>query len=284
MDSAQYRRLFSDLPVAWVVHENGVIRDFNPTAAELFGVDDPATGIGRHLIDFVHPESQDSVRERLQVLHRTGQPVRAVAERMVRDDGGDLWVETIASFTVFDSRPAVQVLCWDITERVQEQERLAHAAMHDPLTGLPNRAMLEKRWSALLGEWTSPDRPPAVLFCDLNGFKAINDDYGHAVGDATLQAVGARLSGALRSQDCLGRYGGDEFVVLVEPDTLQLTQQFTLRLTEALRQPIHVEDTVLHVGMSVGLAVPAAADESLEALLQRADQAMYDNKRGSRRE
>jgi diguanylate cyclase (GGDEF)-like protein/PAS domain S-box-containing protein len=276
--------LFSDLPVAWVVHENGLIRDFNRAAGELFAIDDPAAGVGRDLLDFVHPDSTSSVQERLRVLYESGRPVRAVEERMVRADGGDLWVETIASLTVVDSRPAVQVLCWDITERVLEQERLAHAAMHDGLTGLPNRAMLEKQWSTLQTCWESPDRPPAVLFCDLNGFKAINDRYGHAVGDVTLRAVAARLSGALRSQDVLGRYGGDEFVVLVEGDTLELAHQLTDRLTAALEQPIHVEDTVLQVGISVGLAFPVTDEEPLEALLERADEAMYDHKRSSRRD
>lgn len=270
--------------MAWAVHESGIVRDLNRAAAELFALDDPAVAVGQSLIDFVHPESATSVRERLKVLRETGQPVRAVAERMLRADGRDLWVETIASLTIYDARPAVQVLCWDITERVLEQERLAHAAMHDRLTGLPNRAMLEKRWSTLQIGWISSDRPPAVLFCDLNGFKAINDRYGHAVGDATLRAVAARLSGALRSQDVLGRYGGDEFVVLVEADTLELAQQLTDRLINALERPIHVEGTVLQVGISVGLAVPVTADEPLEALLQRADEAMYHNKRRSSRD
>ena len=282
MDASQYRRLFSDLPVAWIVHESGVIRDFNDAAADLFAVDDPEARIGGALLDYVHPESADSVRARLRVLHETGMPVRAVEERMLRADGRDLWVETIASLTVFDGRPAVQVLCWDITERVLEQARLAHAAMHDRLTGLPNRAMLEQRWSALRTDRRSGSGLPAVLFCDLDGFKKINDDHGHAVGDATLQAVAERLSRALRSEDILGRYGGDEFVVLLEGYTPELAEQLTDRFVDSLREPLRVADTVVRVGLSVGLAVPMTADEPLETLLLRADQAMYDDKRGSR--
>jgi diguanylate cyclase (GGDEF)-like protein len=202
---------------------------------------------------------------------------------MVRGDGRDLWVETIASPTVYDGRPAVQVLCWDITDRVLEHQRLTHAASHDRLTGLPNRTVLEKRWTALQAGWTSADRRPAVLFGDLDGFKAVNDAHGHAVGDAVLRAVAARLSAVLRSEDVLGRYGGDEFVVLVEAAGPELTRQLTDRLTGALHEPVHVLDRVVQVGMSVGLAVPATADEPLEALLHRADEAMYDSKRRARR-
>ena len=283
MDASQYRRLFSDLPVAWAVHENGVIREFNRAAAELFALDNPATVLGRRLLEFVHPESVASVRDRLHLLHETGQPVRAVTERMLRADGRDLWVETIASLTVLEGRPAVQVLCWDITERVLEQTRLAHAAMHDALTGLPNRAMLEHRWSALQTGRRPGERPPAVLFCDLDGFKKINDHHGHAVGDATLQAVAGRLGGALRSGDILGRYGGDEFVVLTKGDVPEVAQRLIDRLSSALEDPLRVNGTVVRVGLSVGLAVPESADELLDALLLRADQAMYDNKRASRR-
>jgi diguanylate cyclase (GGDEF)-like protein/PAS domain S-box-containing protein len=279
VDAAQYRRLFTDLPLAWAVHEAGVIKDLNRAAAQLFAVGDPAEAVGRRLLDYVHPDSHGSVRERLKMLSETGRPVQAVPERMLRADGRELWVETVASLTVLDGRPAVQVLCWDITERVLEQERLAHAAMHDRLTGLPNRAMLEKHWSALLTRWESVDRPPAVLFCDLDRFKQINDQYGHAIGDATLEAVAARLSSALRSHDILGRHGGDEFVVLLEPNGPAVAQQLADRLTDALRQPISVAENLLKVGISVGLALPSHTDESLEALLRRADQAMYEAKR-----
>jgi diguanylate cyclase (GGDEF)-like protein/PAS domain S-box-containing protein len=282
VDASHYRRLFSDLPVAWVVHEDGAVRDFNRAAAELFAVDDRAAAVGRRLLDFVHPDSLDAVRERLHTMRATGRPVRALAERLRRADGADLWVETIASPTVLDGRPAVQVLCWDITDRVQERARLAHAAMHDPLTGLPNRAMLEQRWSALQAGRPADGEPPAVLFCDLDGFKRVNDEHGHAVGDAILRAVAGRLAGALRSEDVLGRYGGDEFVVLVDGHTPDLARQLTDRFAAALREPLHVADRVVPVRLSVGLAVPTTTDELLEALLVRADQAMYRDKRGSR--
>jgi diguanylate cyclase (GGDEF)-like protein/PAS domain S-box-containing protein len=282
MDASHYRRLFSDLPVAWVVHEHGAVRDFNRAAAELFAVDDPAAVVGRRLLDFVHPDSLAAVRERLEVLDATRRPLRALAERMLRADGRDLWVETIAGPTVLDGRPAVQVLCWDVTDRVQEQARLAHAALHDPLTGLPNRALLEQRWSALQAARREERETPAVLFCDLDDFKRVNDEHGHAVGDATLRAVAGRLAGALRSRDVLGRYGGDEFVVLVDGHTPALAAQLTDRLAAALREPLHVAGAVVPVGLSTGLAVPATADEPLAALLVRADAAMYRHKRGQR--
>jgi diguanylate cyclase (GGDEF)-like protein len=91
------------------------------------------------------------------------------------------------------------------------------------------------------------------------------------------------LSTVLRSEDVLGRYGGDEFVVLVEAAGPELAEQLTGRLTGALREPVHVLDRVVQVGMSTGLAVPEHADEPLEALLHRADEAMYARKRGARR-
>jgi diguanylate cyclase (GGDEF)-like protein len=105
----------------------------------------------------------------------------------------------------------------DITEAVDLQQRIEHHALHDGLTGLPNRALLIDRLTAALSRSARDRREVAVLFCDLDGFKRVNDTAGHAAGDAVLLEISRRLQGLLRADDTVARVGGDEFVVLVEP-------------------------------------------------------------------
>lgn len=279
MEVTQYRTLFADLPVAWAVHDRGRILDANHAAAELFAISSIEDVLGGNLLDHVHPDSVDSVRSRLQQLYASGDPVQAVPERMLRGDGRDLWVETIASLTSIDGRPVVQVLCWDVTDRVLEAERLNHAAHHDGLTGLANRALLESRWRVLVDDWVTSGATPHLLFCDLDGFKRVNDTLGHEAGDRVLKAVAARLAHAIRPTDILGRFGGDEFVVLLGGEDVPAVEHLARRLTDVLLEPIHVADGVVRLGMSVGRATPQSPDESLDSLLRRADRAMYEAKR-----
>ena len=118
-----------------------------------------------------------------------------------------------------DSGAVVEVLgvLRDITDVVQAEEQLSHGALHDPLTGLPNRALLLDRLEAALARSTREHREIAVLFCDLDGFKQVNDTAGHAAGDAVLIEAATRLGTVLREGDTVARVGGDEFVLVVEP-------------------------------------------------------------------
>jgi diguanylate cyclase (GGDEF)-like protein len=152
---------------------------------------------------------------------------------------------------------------------VHEKTReLSHQALHDMLTGLPNRALVLDRAEQLLARTArQPDRVAGALFIDIDGFKHVNDNLGHAAGDQLLRTVGQRLQGAMRAQDTVGRLGGDEFVVLVESTAD--------RLTEVLREPVELDDgrKIFSVTASIGVAVGQHA--SPDALLRDADLALY---------
>ena len=288
VDADHYRQLFVDLPVGWVLHRDGLVLDVNPAAQAMFGAQGREDVIGTALFSWVHPSAHLSVRERLAQLHAGGRPVAAVMERMVRKDGAELWIETVASLTAIDGRPAVQVLCWDVTQRVREERRLTIAVLHDRLTGLPNRAFLEQRWAALLEELGPGDPLPVLLFADLDGNKHVNDTLGHAVGDQVLIALSSRLTAAVRAVDVVGRLAGDEFVVLVDrrgsPDPGIPVDRLVDRLVEAVRTPVHVVGKQVRVGLSVGVAAAGAAREPFEDVLRRADTAMYVEKAAGRRQ
>jgi diguanylate cyclase (GGDEF)-like protein len=161
---------------------------------------------------------------------------------------------------------------------VHEKTReLSHQALHDKLTGLPNRALVLDRAEQLLARTArQPGTLAGALFIDIDGFKHVNDNLGHAAGDQLLRIVGERLQGAVREQDTVGRLGGDEFVVLTEsPADGAMVDVLADRLTEVLREPVELDDgrKIFSVTASVGVAVGQHA--SPDALLRDADLALY---------
>jgi diguanylate cyclase (GGDEF)-like protein len=154
--------------------------------------------------------------------------------------------------------------------------RLRHQATHDLLTGLPNRAELLTRLAAALDRERAAGSPAVVLlFCDLNGFKQVNDRLGHEAGDQLLTGVAQRIGAGLRAGDTLARYGGDEFLLLCEDDVPQAAAiRLTGHVERALAEPFRLAGELVPIGASVG-AVISGGDEDADELISRADQAMY---------
>ena len=167
----------------------------------------------------------------------------------------------------------------DMTERKAQEEQLAHRAMHDQLTGLPNRALFLDRLSRALGAAAREFEPVAVLYLDLDDFKAINDSQGHAVGDQVLVALGQRVRACLRPGDTVARLGGDEFAVLIE-EAARDAERVAARIREALREPLDLGGSGVRVSASVGVAMSSGVPgDRPEDLLRAADAAMYRAKK-----
>lgn len=170
----------------------------------------------------------------------------------------------------------------DVTERQQATAELAHRATHDPLTDLPNRLLLEDRMQQALARLERSSGTLVVLFADLDHFKAVNDTFGHAAGDAVLIEVARRMEEHLRATDTLVRLGGDEFVALCEgldpAEALELVE----RLRGAVAVPMPLGESMHEQGMSIGIASCASAGCEVAALLAQADQAMYRDKHARR--
>jgi diguanylate cyclase (GGDEF)-like protein len=176
-------------------------------------------------------------------------------------------------------RGAIAVLR-DMTAEWTEQEQLAHYALHDPLTGLANRYLFSAELERMLKGLARRGGSVALVFMDLNGFKRINDEFGHSVGDELLRAIGRRLQGAVRSDDVIARLGGDEFVIAHNSaSSLSDGDSIVARIRKVLLAPYLVDGKVFDVRVSIGWVSTASAEVTAEKLLDEADKAMYGEKR-----
>lgn len=171
-------------------------------------------------------------------------------------------------------------LSYDITEQRQLEDDLFKRAYFDILTSLPNRGFLEQIVTSLTGQ---PDTVFALAFIDLDGFKNVNDYYGHAVGDALLVKIAERLTGELRSSDMLARVGGDEFILLLSPaGSLDDVNEDIQRLLTRLKEPFFIEGYEIFTSASIGVSLYPADGNSFDTLCENADQAMYRIKDGTK--
>lgn len=201
-----------------------------------------------------------------------------------RRKNGELYAEMLTISAVHDDQGHVQhyvAVFSDITEKKQHQERLEHIAHFDALTGLPNRVLLADRLSQAIRQARRQKRLLAVVYLDLDGFKAINDSYGHDVGDQLLMVIASRMRAAMREQDTIARLGGDEFVALLtDLSSTEVIEPLLKRLAEAAASPLFIGNLGLQVSASLGVAFYPQEQEEVSAsqLLRQADQAMYQAK------
>jgi diguanylate cyclase (GGDEF)-like protein/PAS domain S-box-containing protein len=249
----------------------------------------PGDGARDHGISFGEHSAVDAAGEQVREL-ADGDTVE-LRHQARHADGSLRWI--MRRLTPFrrDAAGAVTHLLGvtrDVTDAVATEERLERAATYDDLTGLPNRRLVLRRLSDALahpGAAVDAGVRFAVLFCDLDGFKRINDQHGHAVGDRVLEQAGSRLSAAARGGDTVGRLGGDEFVVLVEvahgEEPAAVAETVARRIAASLCEPFLDGNDQYSLTVSIGVALPAPG-ASAEDLLRDADTAMYDAKAAGR--
>ncbi|EKE75148.1 EAL domain-containing protein [Gallaecimonas xiamenensis] len=203
-----------------------------------------------------------------------------------RRKSGEVYAEILAISVVRNSQGAIQRYIGvfsDISQLKAHERELDQIAHFDPLTGLPNRRRLNDLLAQRLGQCDRYHQGLAVAFIDLDGFKPINDTYGHQAGDQFLVAMAKRLKGALRQQDVVARIGGDEFVVLLA-DVLHpgLVEESLNRLLKVINEPVQMEGTRLQVSASIGVTCYPDDSGDADLLLRHADQAMYRAKQAGK--
>ena len=211
---------------------------------------------------------------------RTGRTIREDDARFRGKDGGTVPVAYTASAVVSGGRPSGAVIAFrDITERKAFEDELHHHACYDSLTGLANRRLLVERLDQALHRSALNRKTHALIFVDVDRFKSINDSLGHVTGDGFLVAIGARLKAVVRSNDLLARFGGDEFVVLLEDVAgVEVAVAAARRICAAVEQPMSLPDGYeLVASVSVGIALTEPG-KTADDVLRDADVAMYEAK------
>jgi diguanylate cyclase (GGDEF)-like protein/PAS domain S-box-containing protein len=265
---------------------DGTIRSFNAAAEFMFGRS-ATEMVGRPITTLI-PAALEKAAEVASI--RAENDDGSITERHdvdvvgVRRDGVrfPVMVSTRA-ISVDGSEPVVSAIVRDLSTQKRFEAELSHQAMHDPLTGLPNRLMLTDRLDQALARTRRHLGIFGVLYVDLDRFKAVNDTLGHAYGDQLLIEASTRIKAAVRETDTVARQGGDEFVVLCEDiEGIHDATDFAQRIITAVQAPYRFGDEHAHVGASVGIALSADGTETADSILSNADIAMYRAKENGR--
>lgn len=275
----RFRAAFRYAPSAIaLVDLEGRIITANPQMGRLTGRSEQ--DLGRCTCwDLAEPEDRASVRSSFHLLVSGVSGAVSGDFRFRRPDGKIGWTHARANRLA--GEPLVVVHLLDVTASRQTEHELADQARQDPLTRLDNRGRILEHLSAAL---RTPQEEVSVLFCDLDGFKAVNDRYGHVVGDEVLVVIARRMRSVVAMDDPMGRIGGDEFaVVLAGNGSGEHAARVASRIRQAVAEPVGVRGSVLRVGVSIGVATARSGSSSAEDLLAAADAAMYREKAAAHR-
>jgi len=267
------------------IDPKGTIENANPASEMVFGYE-PGELIGQN-VKVLMPEPDRSMHDTyLRSYHRTGKKNVIGKYREViglAKNGQRFPLEINVAEMEFDERKHFVGLVRDITERKQAEEKMTQLALYDQLTGLPNRTLFHERLEFARAQADRTKSLVALLFIDLDGFKAVNDSLGHNIGDLLLKEVSQRLKNSVRESDTTARMGGDEFtVILTNLQETGVASQIAEKIITSLNKPITLDGNSCSIGASIGLAIYPDHAEDLESLIKKADAAMYQAKEGGK--
>lgn len=239
--------------------------------ARIVGLE-PGESLSREwMLERTHPEDRDRIRQVWQSLN-AGSGFADVEYRLLRTDGAQRWLHSRIRSVEGPHGKSLQFLdtVLDITERKQAEQVLEWQARHDALTGLPNRYLITEVLQGFLDRGSRP----VVMFVDIDRFKLVNDGIGHSGGDRILMLLSERLIEAVRAGDTVGRFGGDEFIIVCENMGMRAAKVLAGRIRERIRAPFEVEERQIFLNVSVGIAL-AGPEDTAQSMLGGADTAMY---------
>jgi len=274
----RYRALFDRTNDGVVIYDlNWNVLSVNLHALELLGYTS-AELIGMNAADYEEPDKPELMDQRREQILR-GESLPIFEETLTRKDGTRVQVE-LSEALVYGPKGKpdhVQCIMRDITERKDHELQLQQQALYDPLTKLPNRTLFEDRYQSIHSK--TDQSLVAVLFVDLDNFKWVNDDFGHAVGDQVLQELGGRMQDVLRESDTVARMGGDEFVIILENIRNKMdASKITEKLLNEIYLPIRLGDQSIQITASIGISIAEKRNLAYLDMLKNSDTAMYQVK------
>jgi diguanylate cyclase (GGDEF)-like protein/PAS domain S-box-containing protein len=278
----RYRTLVERIPVVTYMQQPGEpsrTTYISPQYESILGYSvEEVLSYPEHWVKILHPDDRERVLAEDERTNRSEEPF-VMEYRKIAKNGSVVWIRDEATIVRDEEGRSYYWLGiqTDVTERKRMEERLEHRAFHDPLTGLANRQLFVDRLGQALRRTRRRKKGRvALLFLDLDGFKVVNDSLGHEVGDLLLVAVVDRLKGCLRPEDTLARFGGDEFVVLVEDvEAADEAARVAERIIDELRHRFVLDGRELYARASIGIAIGEDRTKDPNDLLRDADTAMY---------
>lgn len=268
------------------ISETGEIQGFNPAAEEIFGYAQNEI-IGKPVSILLSSDTQTQYHADIQRYLQSGQRgsvgIRGQEVVAIRKSGEQFPMELSASEMELKEQRFFVAIVRDVTERKLVEHRIKHMAHHDHLTGLPNRSLFIDQLEHAIKLAKRRNHKTAVLFLDLDGFKQVNDTLGHEAGDQLLKEVAARLKTVIRESDVAARMGGDEFTfVLNDIGTHENAAAVAQKIIEILSEKFNLKGHESRIGGSVGVALYPDDAADHEALLRKADEAMYVAKKSGK--
>ena len=250
------------------------------------GSDQAMEGTPEAMRAFVHPDDLAGLLENMKDALAGKTPIYEAAFRVRHNDGRWLWLRSRGRVVERDATGRALRMVGtdlDITQQKAAEDQLRRRAEFDALTGLPNRALFNDRLSGAIERARRSGKTMALLFLDIDHLKGVNDSQGHGAGDELLRIAAKRLLAAVRSVDTVARLAGDEFTVILEGLAAPAdAEAVAMKLVEAMRPPMRLGGSLVHVSTSVGLALLEPGDSDPASLLRRADEALYEAKRAGR--
>jgi diguanylate cyclase (GGDEF)-like protein/PAS domain S-box-containing protein len=279
----QYRLLVETSPDGLILTDlNGTILMANAAAARLHGVDSAEDLLGSNVVGLFAAEDREHVRALMSEAFDGGH-VSSAECRLVRGNDTVIAEFLISAVHDEDAKPTgfVQVVR-DITRQKRREEQLKDQALHDPLTGLPNRVLFNDRLMQAIEIARRTMTQVAVLYIDLDDFKQVNDTFGHDQADLLLQQVARRTAKSIRASDTLARLGGDEFSAVLPHADAAGAQVTAAKLKSEFETPFQIADHSITMSASIGIALYPLHGDDPATILRRADMAMYAAKHSGR--
>ena len=269
---SQYRRLIDLSPEAIIIHRGEEILYINQAGVQLLGANSRVQMLKYGLKEIIHPDYYDQFQS-IEQEYLSNQSFKAK-----RLDGVIIDLEIISTSIEFGGKHAREIIAKDVTDRIRSEAIIKRFAYHDDLTGLPNRRYFMKTINKLVMNTEKGNNEFAIMFIDLDGFKQINDTFGHECGDYVLRQIGEYLKGCIREKDTVARLGGDEFTILLPNTTENESALVAKRIIERFDSLRFASSMYSKVTPSIGIALYPENGNDVEELMSQADYAMYQVK------
>lgn len=268
----RYKKFVEFSPETTLIHINGEIVYVNKAGLELIGAEHIDQIIGKNVLEFV---AQDYLEFAIKQMKRVEEGITEISEyEIVRLDGTCIYVEILSFKTTYDGEQAAQVIVRDISERKRAEEKVKFLAYYDTLSGLPNRNLLYDHLGKMI-KCNTENHQIVVMFFNLNRFKRINDALGHSYGDLLLKQVSAKLNQCVGDHGILFRYGGDEYVLVLENIKLNKVSHLADKFSKLLASPFYIQERPMFISTSIGISVYPKDGDNVDALIKNAHSAMY---------